>query len=197
MTQVRARLGKVINIKYYWQISKYKEEELPLYEQGAIPTWTSVSDIGKVINGKVLTVNEYLTVEDLYIQAIKIFMMYSNISALTIEQIEKPLNLEVIQEKNIQQGLTGINSDAHYDFYQSVTEGMAVGIHEIEYISRLALRENLWAQLQSEAMFLRFDYDYYMDVGGIGLCEEAITKIRELGLTINLWDEPYPFYVDD
>lgn len=190
---IKILIGKVINIKYYWQISKYKAEELPLYEQGAIPTWTSVSDIGKVINGKLLTVNEYLTVEDLYIQAIKIFMMYSNISALTIEQLEKPLNLEVIKERNTQKGLTSSNSDALYDFYQSVTEGMAVGIHEIEYIIRLALRENLWAQLQSEAMFIRFDYDYYMDIGGIGLCEEAITKISELGLAINQWDEPYPF----
>lgn len=183
----------MIDIKYYWQVSKYKEEELPLYGQGAIPSWTSVSDIGKVINGKVLTVNEYLTVEDMYIQAIKIFMMYSNVSALIIEQLEKPFNLEVIKEKNTQKGLSGSNSDPLYNFYQSVAEGMVVGIHEIEYISRLALRENLWAQLQSESMFLRFDYDYYMDIGSIGMCEEAITKIRELGLTINQWDEPYPF----
>ncbi|WNS43282.1 hypothetical protein [Paenibacillus sp. MMS20-IR301] len=183
----------MIDIKHYWQISKYKEIELPLYGQGAIPSWTSVSDIGKEINGKVLTVNEYLTVEDLYIQAIKIFMMYSNISTLIIEQLEKPFDINVIKEKNSRKGINDSNSNVLYDFYQLVTEGMVVGIHEIEYISRLALRENLWAQLQSESMFLRFDYDYYMDIGSTEVCEEVITKIRELGLTINQWDEPYPF----
>ncbi|MBG9789659.1 MULTISPECIES: hypothetical protein [Brevibacillus] len=183
----------MIDIRYYWQVSKYKEQELPLYGEGAIPSWTSVSDIGKVINGKVLTVNEYLTVENLYIQAIKVFMMCSNTNALIIEQLEKPFSLEVIKESNKQKGLNDSDPNELYDFYQLATEGAVVGTHEVEYLSRLALRENLWAQLQCESMFLRFDYDYYIDIGSIGICEEAITKIREWGLTINQWDEPYPF----
>lgn len=105
----------MININYYWQISRYREEHLPLYD-GAISTWTSVSDIGKVINEKILTVNEYLTVENLYIQAIKILMRYSNTDRLFIKQLEKPLSLEAIKKSNIQKGLIDNNSIEIYDF---------------------------------------------------------------------------------
>jgi len=41
----------VININYFWQISKYKDDEYPLNQQGGSPTWTSVSDIGTRYNG--------------------------------------------------------------------------------------------------------------------------------------------------
>lgn len=91
-------------MNYYWQISRYREEHLPLYD-GAISTWTSVSDIGKVINEKVLSVNEYLTVENLYIQAIKTFMRYSNTDQLFIKQLEKPLSLESITKVIFKKGL--------------------------------------------------------------------------------------------
>lgn len=183
----------MINIKYYWQISKYRKEELPLYREGSIPTWTSVSDIGRMINGKVLTVNDYLTVENLYIQAINAFMMCTNTKTLFINQLEKPFDLEVIKERSKQKGLNDNDFSGIYDFYQLIKEGASISRGEVEFLSRLALRENLWAQLQCETMFLRFDYDYYIDIGSFKKCEEAVEKIRNWGLTINQWDEPYPF----
>ena len=42
-------------------MSKYKKDELPLYQPGNKETWTSVSDIGKVMCGKMVTSSHHQT----------------------------------------------------------------------------------------------------------------------------------------
>lgn len=53
-----------------WRITKYNPKfrnELGHYQK---KEWTSVSDIGKIFEGKQLTVEEYLNTENLYINSI-------------------------------------------------------------------------------------------------------------------------------
>jgi hypothetical protein len=78
------------------------------------------------------------------------------------------------------------------DFFLLLEKVLKVNVENMEHVARLALREYIWIQLASESMFVRFDYDYYVDVGTIERCDEAVQKVMDLELSIDLWDEPYP-----
>lgn len=176
---------------FYWQLSKYKND-IPLYG-GEQQIWTAVSDIGKVFNGEVLSVEEYKMVEDLYIKSIFLFIRYTKTDGLAVMQLEKPLSWDVIKESNGKKGLNDYHSANFREVYDSISVGQVIDSNEVEFICRLALRENLWIQLQSESMFLSFDYDYYVDIGVAEAYDAAIDQIRKWGLNINKWEESYPF----
>ncbi|WP_374966082.1 hypothetical protein [Lysinibacillus sp. RS5] len=183
----------MININYFWQISKYKDDEHPLNSQGGNPIWTSVSDIGKKYNGIIFTVIEYLTTEDLFIKAIQVFMTNSTSLKLIVKQLEKPLGLEAIEDSIEKKGFSLEESKEMLNFFQKAEQGMSISFNEVELITRLALREYVWVQLESETMFVRFDYDYYVDIGSTEKCDEAVKQVCEMNLSVNLWDKPYPF----
>ncbi|MFJ2047240.1 hypothetical protein ACIOBL_26935 [Paenibacillus taichungensis] len=183
----------MIEIKYFWQITKYTDDEHPLHQQGKKPTWTSVSDIGKIYDGNKFTVNDYLRTEEMFIRAIKIFMINLGSSKIFVRQLEKPLDLEVIKDSIIKKGFSLEDYTEMLKFYQLVENGTSIGLNEVEFISRLALREYIWVELESNSMFVRFDYDYYVDIGSTIDCEKAVKQVREMGLSVNLWKEPYPF----
>ncbi|MED0668942.1 hypothetical protein P4S95_01725 [Aneurinibacillus aneurinilyticus] len=177
----------------FWQISKYKASDLPLYKEGKETTWTSISDIGKKFNGKIFTIQEYLSIEDLFIDAIKKFMVCSQTKYLFVNQVEKSFELDTLINNIKQKGLMNQYSKQMLDFFHLVKEGNKLNMKQIEIISRLSLREDMWTQLSSQSMFVRFDYDYYVDIGSTNNCEVTAKKISETGLVVNLWDEPYPF----
>ena len=73
-------------MKYCWRITKYDPKKRNLQGWFLEDTWISYGDIGSVYQGKKLTYNEYVHVEDLYINAIVQFMKCLNISThLSIE----------------------------------------------------------------------------------------------------------------
>ncbi|EON70271.1 hypothetical protein ABIA69_001690 [Lysinibacillus parviboronicapiens] len=183
----------MININYFWQISKYKDDEYPLNQQGGSPTWTSVSDIGTRYNGRIFTVNEYLTMEETFIKAIQVFMTSSTSTKLMVKQLEKPLSLEVIEDDIVKKGFSLEESKEMLNYFQIVEQGMSISFAEVEFIIRLALREYIWVELESETMFVRFDYDYYVDIGSTERCDEAVKQVCKMNLSVNLWDKPYPF----
>ncbi|MGY3187347.1 hypothetical protein [Lysinibacillus sp. TE18511] len=183
----------VIIINYFWQISKYEDEELPLYQQSGTPTWTSVSDIGKRYNREMFTVSNYMTVEELFIKAIQVFMISSTSTKLIVKQLEKPLNLEVIEDNIVKTGFSLEDSKEMLNFFQKVRQGMSISLNEVELVTRLALRKYVWVQLESETMFVRFDYDYYVDIGSTERCDDAVKQVCDMNLSVNLWGKPYPF----
>lgn len=183
-------------INYYWQISKYKNDELPLSGVGSSPTWSSVSDIGNTYNGKKFLKSDYLIVEELFIKAIQAFMNCTNSNKLIVNQLEKPLKLEGIEASLLKAGFSLEESKEMLEFFKEVEKGMTIGLSEVKLITQLALREYVWTQLQSESLFVRFDYDYFVDIGSTIRCEDAVKQVREMNLSINLWDEPYPFKIE-
>lgn len=75
--------------RQYHEIVKYPPEN---YDKNGIYTrdeWTDYSCIGLEINGSILTEDEYLKVENSYIQCAKEIMLKSGCSYLTIARIHK------------------------------------------------------------------------------------------------------------
>ena len=50
--------------------------------------WTSISDIGKSFNGKILSVKDYLKVEEQYVNTVLMIMSALDCECLAIEYIE-------------------------------------------------------------------------------------------------------------
>ena len=76
-------------LRQYHEIVKYSPQG---YDKQGIYTfdeWTDISDIGKEFNGRFLQEEEYLRVENSYIQCAKEIVLKSGCSYLTIGYIEK------------------------------------------------------------------------------------------------------------
>ena len=68
---------------YNYSITKYKGIlDLNIYKE-----WGAISDIGKIYNGKKLTMDEYKKTEDAYIEALFIILKYMNIKTLKLKNM--------------------------------------------------------------------------------------------------------------
>ncbi|MGJ0023233.1 MULTISPECIES: hypothetical protein [Streptococcus] len=128
---------------YHLRISKYNTKDRN--EQGHYlkDDWTSISDIGKIYNGVLLTPESYYEVESSYINVLR------EASNLLKVDSYKLVDLD-INDLN--------NSDLDFD----IREGMNLTLEQCDRISRLILREKLWARLISSHLEVNFGYDFYM-----------------------------------
>ncbi|PQO36938.1 hypothetical protein C5Y96_07180 [Blastopirellula marina] len=125
-----------------------------------INEWTSISDIGKTFDGKELTPEDYLQMEDAYIAAIFQLLEATGLSCLAIELLENKMgpdarrSLQQLDTWQLRKKLGAIAIEGELDL-----EG-------IELISRLSLREALWCKLKGDhATYVHFGWDYYMYLG--------------------------------
>ena len=110
--------------------------------------WASYSEIGRTFNNKVLTYEEYESVESKYLSVIKAAFEHSGARELNIERLERyeddsPCSDEV--ERLLQRG------------YLSTSE-------EVVAVSQAILRLFFWAELNSyhKKFSIKFNYDYLM-----------------------------------
>ncbi len=134
--------------------------------------------------GKMVTGHEYLQVENAFVEGIQVFMMYSKSPHLTIKKLEKSLQPEIIKADMTKKGFSLERYIKLLDFFLLLEKGLKLNIENMEHVARLALREYIWIQLASESMFVRFNYDYYVDVGTKDRCDEAVQKVMDLELSI-------------
>lgn len=141
--------------------------------------WTSVHDVGKVLNGEWINQSIYLQVENSYLKAVKIILDLFSCSELKVSELEKyslPTNT-----------IINIDTDFLQDLYINVKNGNMVSDLKINGLIVLSLRENLWAKLGSnkKKIELEFGYDYYMYFSvPHSLPENIICDIESLNLFV-------------
>ena len=171
---------------FNWRITKYNpnyRDELGRYKKCE---WTSFSEIGTIFNGKKLTIDDYIAIENAYVDAIVAFMDDLGIKSLQVKGLEKKNN------KFMTDGAHKLYSDEMVNLYISLQDNDVLDVREIEYLSRLILRENLWCKLdQEEILLVHFGYDYYMYIGSRNICEDAINNIIDRGLFVEDFVSPY------
>lgn len=131
--------------------------------------WISICDIGRYYNGALFTAEQYFTVEDAYIETIKLLLNYQKIDHLVIARHS--------DKKRIKSFFT-FNQffSIDKDFIKSLKCGRKCNIIEIETIMRLVLREDYWCSFTGkDHTYLDFGYDYYMYYG----CDSHI-KLEEI-----------------
>lgn len=154
----------VIKMKRY-RITKYN----PQYRVDGkylINEWTDYSDIGKVYDGKVLTREEYCSVESNYIYCATTLLKMASVKGLII------VWLECLHGRKWQPNLY-------------------VNLKLVANLIRLTLRNKIWCKLESKNSYLHFGYDYYMFIG-VDLPFEAVKKVcAEYNLFCEEFDSPY------
>lgn len=168
--------------KFGWRITKYN----PAFrnENGAYlnDEWISISDVGKIFDGEILTLPEYRKAEDAYVSTALRFFSESGIESLEISYVEKK-NLDKLGRQLI--------GDISYD-PKFIRKGIPISSEVLESVCRLVLREVVWCVLESEANFyIHFGYDYYMYIGSNSQSVKAIKYARESGLFVEPMMSPY------
>lgn len=72
----------------HWRVTKYNPKYRNRKGIYTKQEWIDISDIGKIFQGKKLTLEEYLKTEMAYIFAIKNFWQASNITFLEVANLE-------------------------------------------------------------------------------------------------------------
>ena len=117
------------------RISKYDENVNVHTDE-----WTSISDIGKKFKNKILTYDEYLLIENHYINCIEEIMTLASQTLFRVENLEK---------------------------YSKVqwTENQLININDMIKIVPDCLREKCWARLIGDNSYVHIGYDFYIYVG--------------------------------
>lgn len=124
--------------------------------------WCSISDIGKNFNGNILSVDDYLNVEDKYINTILSIMQKLDCTYLTIEYVESDKN-------DIINGMRRYKEKYNVDILDSFPyprRGMRFSKKKLTKLFRLCLRELCYIVFvcKSKKIKLYFSYEYYLNV---------------------------------
>lgn len=168
---------------YKYRITKYNplfrnDEGIYLKED-----WTAISDIGKVFNGKELTIESYKKTEDSYITVIHSIMEYLNVPYLTVTDVTRSFPLEMF--KNIMSKYHELYSDEMIEYYSREKNNDTLEKESIDVFCRLLLREDIGSKIfYDRKMKIFIGYDYLMSIHTSKSLDSMISLIEELGLYV-------------
>ncbi|KQY84092.1 hypothetical protein ASD24_09895 [Paenibacillus sp. Root52] len=164
-------------MNYQWQVNN------------VLDGWTCPSEIGKVIQGNVFTLEQYLLVEDAYIDTIMAFLKEAGQQNLRVIQV---LNRSISQE------------DQHSVLYEQefsqivIREDGVYNTDEIRTICKMILRNYADCQLYAkDHFFVHFGWDYYMFIGSYRDSYQAIEFARSKNLSVEKCTSPYYYEEKD
>lgn len=162
------------NPKYYDVNGTYKADE-----------WTSISDIGKSYNGKIFTLDNYLLVEQRYIDVILLIMSKLNCKYLTIKYLEADKNDVAEQIKSSKDFIR--DSLLIQNLFQ-LHEGKRIYYKNLHNVIRLSLREYIYIVLfnKQKKLKIEFGYDYYLYVS----CNLNSRTLYDLVNNVGLYLDP-------
>lgn len=124
--------------------------------------WTSVADVGRSYDGRMLTMADYERVEQAHID----FLL-----ALAEREDAFPLTIEALEDMR-----------AHSPWH----EGQKVTPALFGAVVRDILREECWCRLIAPEFFIHFGYEFYLYVG----CSHTTEAIAPLAAAYGLFAEP-------
>jgi hypothetical protein len=130
--------------------------------------WTSIKDIGRELDGQVLTEAEYRRVEEAYATIAVAFLREAGLSTLAVAGLENSAGRSL-----------------------GFSNGTSLGLSEIADVVRRMLREEFWCRLEGDETFVHIGWDYYMYVGVPKLCDGATALANQLGLFVESFPSPY------
>lgn len=169
-----------------WRITKYNPSFREYNDVYNLNEWTSFGDVGKSFDGKILTIDEYLSVENAYVNAVLAFMEDLKITSLKVKEVEKHSKYIKLNKTSI------VYPNDMINLFSDVYDNCTIEIDKVENLCRLVLREHMWCKLEmSSLMFVHFGYDYYMYIGSARECNNAIEKVIKSGLFVENYQSPY------
>lgn len=145
------------------EIVKYSPEN---YDENGVYTkdeWISRGDIGTIYEGKPFTLEEYLDVEQRYVNAILSIMNATNCKYMTIQYLEAD---KTYIAKRIKASYFQKIDSLLLNSISLLEKNKRIPIKKISDVLRLALREYIYVELSNKehGVFVKFGYDYYLNV---------------------------------
>ena len=169
-------------MKYCWRITKYNPEYRNEYGHYSKDSWTTYSEVGRICDGKIVTIEDYLLYENLYIQTIILFMNCLDISKLYITHLWKSEQIKTDK----------YTTPKMKHLWKIIENNSWVNKHNVPTLVSLILRDQLWCQLSYPyRMHVDFGYDFYMYIESRKSSEEVIKAIETSGLYIEPFKSPY------
>lgn len=153
--------------------------------------WISIGDVGREYDGKTLTTEEYVRVEDQYVKTINNFMDCLGIDELSVRNLEMPHYKEHFALFG-----TGIPEN---DI--TLKEGAKLSDNILNNWVRLCLRDIVWSYLiKPNEFFVYFSQDFNVHIGSaVPLIEEKWQELLEpdlTGLNLTAWLTDTDIYDD-
>lgn len=145
--------------------------------------WTSISDIGGTFYGKVMTLDDYLAIENQYVKTIEQILTLFNINYFEVGQLEKSFSLRFQRRVNLL-------NDKQCRLFQQMDNGFLLTGESISELVRFNLREALWCRLYNSDIQIHFGYDYYMYVQSQD--EEKLEQCKKIIRENNLYYQEFP-----
>lgn len=168
---------------YKFNISKYNPAFRDSNWRYIKEDWTAISDIGKVFDGKMLTVADYMSTEDNYIKAIQAIFQFCNLTYLKVEDVRKSFEdkkfMDIIQNRKV--GYT----PQILEIYNNVEGIKKLEFQDLDLFFRLLLREDIGAKIfYPRKLKIFICYDYLMGVNSSRSINQIIPFIESIGLFV-------------
>jgi hypothetical protein len=157
---------------FEYRLTKYDPQKRGADGSYTADEWTSFSQVGEEVAGSVLTSEQYLRVENLYINAAVDMLAECCIKALEIRDLE--------------------NHSRHRSALFELREGTRVSGDALHEALRSMLREEFWCRLEGEdGSYIHVGWDYYMYIGIACEVSACIGRARAAGLFVEPFVSPY------
>jgi len=130
--------------------------------------------------------DEYVKVENTYLDTINLILSEININTLTISSLNNYCTFENFQESLANDRLKELL--VTYNEIMELHDGLILSLDRIDIVSRLILREVVWMDLISEKVMVVFGYDYNIFIKCPKLSNFLIENIHKNGLYIDNWE---------
>ncbi|VXB16021.1 conserved hypothetical protein [Bacillus sp. 349Y] len=177
------------HIHHQWRVTKYNPDYRD--EHGhytLVEDWTSPYEIGKTFDGKELTLEDYLRVEEAYIDSAIAFMEESGIHSVRVLGLEGRITEE----------------DRASFLYESefgggvLKEDSLIDLEVMRLIIKMVLLDFIWCQLyDGDRFFIHLGTDYYIYIGSHVDCPSAIEWSTTNGLFVEKEASPYGVSEED
>jgi hypothetical protein len=169
-----------------YRITKY--DPLNRNDQGhyLYDHWTEFSDIGKTLEGEIVTIEKYLEVEADYINAIIDILKENQIKYLRVVGYEKRGRQQSIKDNK--------GKWFHRSEFETIdlSEDKKVSIDEIEVICQMMFRYYGHLSLEiNKLAFIHYGFDMYVYVGVTNISEGLREKLNQTSIFIEEFQSPY------
>ena len=139
-----------------FEVMKYNPKHRDSDGNYIVDEWIDSSQIGEIFNGKVFLLDEYLEIENKYINAIKYLFNYYNCDKIQLVDREffEITDLEVLGKEEL------------IPFYNMILKKSEILVSEIEITAKMILRGIFNVNLRcilNKNIAVRFGYDFYMN----------------------------------
>jgi len=169
-----------------YRITKYDPKNRNSQGHYLYNHWTEISDVGKTLEGELVTQEEYFRIEKDYVNAVVEILKDSNQEYLRLVGF----NQDRFQKELIENS----NEWFHDSIFETLNlfEDQKIKIEDIPTIIKLNLRRYLDASLEiKDEYYVQFGYDFYMYVGTPKLSESSINEINSTSVFIEIFKSPY------